>query len=79
MGYRKIAFIYGTNHLEKVEKYLNHPNLRAQELEGLGEKKDEINSDVLKIYQLVSGKNISDRFVASKELKWQRLEDEKSS
>jgi len=73
-GYKKIAFIYGANHLKRVEEYLNNPEKCAEELSAHQELIERNNPDAFRIYRLSPGENNSERFVASKEMIWKRIQ-----
>ena len=72
-GYKKIALIYGANHLKLVEKYLDNPEMGTRELATSEEMIDRSNPDVLRVYRLLEGENSSEKFVASEKKIWKRV------
>lgn len=77
-GYKKIAFIYGTGHLKRVEEYLNTPEKAKRELVTGKEVIDRNNPDAFRIYRLSEGENSSEKFVASEKKTWKRITITKS-
>lgn len=72
-GYKKIAFIYGTGHLKRVEEYLNAPEKGARELATSKEVIERNNPDAFRVYRLSEGDNSSEKFVASEKKVWKRI------
>jgi hypothetical protein len=72
-GYKKIAFIYGTEHLKRVEEYLNAPEKGAREIAEGKEVIERNNPDVLHVYHLSEEDNHSEKFVASYKKVWKRI------
>jgi len=72
-GYKKIAFIYGAGHLERVEEYLNNPEKGAKELADGKEVIERNNPDAFRVYRISDGDNHSERFVASEKKVWKRV------
>ncbi len=73
-GYKKITFIYGHDHLEPVKEYLDNPRKIEKDVEL---SKDEVNArypDHVRIYKLAPGTNNSDRFTASENVVWERID-----
>lgn len=73
-GYKKIVFIYGKNHLEPVREYINNPAKREKDSKKYGKEISEKYPDSLRIYRLSEGNNNSEKFVASEEMIWRRIE-----
>ncbi|MFA7216508.1 MAG: hypothetical protein WC095_00785 [Candidatus Paceibacterota bacterium] len=81
-GHRKIAFIYGVNHLDYVKRYLDdiyNPYIDTEDNLYIDPEEynsiiSEVNSDSFKIYELVEGENDSEMFKASDKMKWSRKE-----
>jgi hypothetical protein len=72
-GYKKIAFIYGTDHLKIVEAFLDNPGERNHELTTNQELIERNNPDAFRVYHLTSGENKSERFVASEKMVWKQI------
>jgi hypothetical protein len=75
-GYKKIAFIYGVAHIPEVKKYLDEPEKCEEELSANRGLIDQYNPDRYKIFRLAPGENHSERFVASKDMVWKRVDQE---
>jgi hypothetical protein len=73
-GYRKVVLIYGANHLPKVKRYLDEPQECEEELSSYKDLIDQYNPDRYKIFRLAPGENHSERFVASRKMVWQRID-----
>jgi hypothetical protein len=72
-GYKKIAFIYGTGHLKRVEEYLSMPEKGASELAAGKEVIERNNPDAFRVYRFSEGDNPSEKFVASEKKVWKRI------
>jgi len=73
-GYKKILFIYGRRHLKPVKEYLDNPEKCRRELSTHKKVIERYNPDTFRIYRLSPGENNSERFVASKEMIWKRVQ-----
>jgi hypothetical protein len=73
-GYKKVAFIYGTLHLQEVEGYLNSPEMIDAAFEQNQEFLDKHHPDWFRIYRQVPGENDSEKFVADKNMVWDRVD-----
>lgn len=73
IGYKNIVFIYGSKHINRVEEYLNNPEKRAKKLAIGKEIIQKYNPDSFRVYRLVDGENHSEKFVASKNKVWKRI------
>lgn len=69
-GYKKIAFIYGSGHLKRVEEYLDNPEKGKKELTANRELIERNNPDAFRVYRLSPGNNQSEKFVASEKQVW---------
>ncbi len=73
LGYKKIAFIYGAQHLEGVEKYLKNTDLCDEVLNANKNFIEGFNPDAFRVYRVSDGENKSEKFVASDKKVWKRL------
>jgi hypothetical protein len=77
--YKKIAFIYGINHVDPVEKCILRPEETTRKFgspedqNSMFGKVSKLYPDSVKIFRLTPGQNNSDRFVASKDMAWERI------
>lgn len=72
-GYKKVAFIYGAQHLQAVEENLG--KLQYMDIEGMRAEIAKVNSDSYKIFRQSTGDNPTTpkRFVASDRKVWKRI------
>lgn len=72
-GYKNIAFIYGTEHLEGVEGYLADPVKLQRDLARFKGAMEQMNPDPFRVYRLAPGENNSEKPVAAPGKVWQRV------
>ena len=73
-GYKRVVFIYGARHLPHVEHYLMQPRECLRELQDNRDFIHRYNPDHFKVFRYKEGHNDSERFVASREYSWKRVE-----
>lgn len=73
LGYKKICFIYGTMHLDPIEKINDNPEQNQEFISRHYDAIKKNNPNYFKIFKLDNGENYSDQFTASDNKVWKQI------